>query len=119
MKNILMTILVLPVLLYSGDKMEIDHSYSCNHFMIIKGDNPIKKNDRNSHLFLQTKVLFEYGSKKSYLTSKGKRSEFIYTQDIKGGEVYTSTTTSALLVVSKQIIQVVAGDITMSYGCIK
>lgn len=98
--------------------MEINKSYSCSHFMIIKGDNPIRKNDRNSHLFLQNKVLFEYGSKKSYLTSEGIRSEFIYTQDIQNGEVYTSTTTSALLVVSKQIIQVVVGDLTMSYGCL-
>lgn len=103
----------------SEAKMEFNQKYQCEHFMIIKGDNPVRKNDRNSHLFLKNKVIFEYGKKKSYLTSQGKRSSFTYTQDIDGGEVYTSDTTSALLVVAPKIIQVVADGLTMSYGCIK
>jgi len=99
--------------------MEFNQKYQCEHFMITNGGNHVKKNDRNSHLFLKNKVIFEYGKKKSYLTSQGNRSSFTYIQNIDGGEVYTSDTTSALLVIGQKITQVVAGNFTMSYGCIK
>ncbi len=106
-------------ILFADATLEINKKYTCKSFMIINGDVQIRKNDRNTHLFNDPDITFEYGSKKSYITSKGKRSLFRYVKSISNGEVYVSETTSALLGVSRDtpVINIVIGDLTLSYGC--